>query len=94
MSKQEKKLREWENNTPVEADVDEVKSLIKAFIGKEHIKKSRGSHIKIQHEKLKGIQDYGVDGVCHIPTRGGKKVPGMYIKKLIRVIRIINEKLG
>ena len=92
MSKQEKRFIEWKNNPPIEADVDEVKSLIKAFIGKEcFIKDSKGSHIKIQHEKLKGIPDFGVDGRCHIPTKSGKKVKGIYIKKLINVIEIISE---
>lgn len=91
MSKQEKRFNEWKNNSPIEADVDEVKSLIKALIGKECIKKSTGSHIKIQHERLKGIPDFGVDGRCHIPTKSGKKVKGIYIEKLIRVIEIIRE---
>lgn len=91
MSKQQKKFKKWKNNPPVEAGVDEVKSLIKAYFGKENLKEPGGSHMIVTHEKLKGLKDYGQKGEFGIPVKGGQKVKGFYIKDLIKAIDIIIE---
>ncbi len=92
MSKQEKRFIEWKNNPPKEARVNEVISVINAYIGKAYWKwGSKGSHITVRHEKLKGLKDYGQEGEFGIAVKGGQKVKGYYIKDLIKAIDIITE---
>ena len=90
MTRVEKKLDRWIDNTPKDAPKDEVLSMLDRFFPDRYEMKS-GSHIVVRDSRLKGIPDYGPDGDFDIPVQGGQRVKGFYLKKLAQAIRFLQE---
>ena len=80
----------WIKNLPKEARVGDVKTLLNHFFPGMWGQK-RSSHVVIRCEKLKSFPDYGPFGEISIPVKGGQKVKGFYIKRLVRAIALLRE---
>ena len=90
MSKVDKTLKKWLTNTPKDVPKDRVIALIKRFFPGQY-RQEGGSHIVIQDDRLIGIHGYGLEGDFDIPTKGGQKVKGFYLKKLAHTIKLLGE---
>ncbi len=90
MSKAEKRLKKWKNNTPKQVPRHEVEAMLDRYFPGEWEFKS-GSHIVVTNEDLKGVEDYGPDGDFDIPIKGGQQVKGVYLKKLVYTIDLLKE---
>jgi|WetSurMetagenome_2_1015567.scaffolds.fasta_scaffold02398_13 hypothetical protein len=93
MGKAEKRLKSWSQNTPPDAPVGEVKAVLKRYFPGKYEEKA-GSHIVVRHEKLKGCQEFGINGEFTIPVKSGQKVKGWYLKRLVRAIELVEERKG
>lgn len=87
MSKIEKKLNKWLNNTPKEAPKKEVLAVIKRFF--DDWSHGTGSHIAIHDDRLKGHPKC-FNGDFTVVVKGGQKVPGQYLKRLAKIIEFLN----
>lgn len=86
MSKADKTIKKWLNNTPTDAPIDRVTPILDRFFGKDHYEKKSGSHIVVSDERLKGVEGYGPDGDFSVPVKSGQKVKGCYLKRIAQTI--------
>ncbi|PWI46402.1 hypothetical protein CEE45_16980 [Candidatus Heimdallarchaeota archaeon B3_Heim] len=77
-----------------ELTVDEVLNIVKNYF--ERYERKKGSHIKVQDQRLKKFKEhfpddelFSLNGEFIIPTKGGKKVKQWYVKRLLEAIEII-----
>jgi hypothetical protein len=90
MSKHEKKLKKWLENTPTDAPKEEVVAVLdRCFSGQWRF--VRGSHIVVQDDRLASHPDYGPEGDFDIPVKGGQKVKGVYLRRLAQTIQLLEE---
>lgn len=90
MSKADKKIEKWLNNTPTEDRIEAVEAALERHLPGQYEKKS-GSHIIVKHEILKGLDEFGPLGELSIPVKSGQKVKGVYLKKLAVLLTLIKE---
>ncbi len=92
MSKIDKKLKKWENGKQEESLETVIAVIEKKIPGCLKVKSTRGSHnYFIYHECLTAYpEDYGALGEMHFPVKG-KKVKPIYLKKIVKVIKLIEE---
>ena len=93
MSKAEKTLEKWLDNTPKEEPIDKVEAFIKRHFPDQHNQDS-SSHIVITDELLKGIPGFGPMGDFSVPVKGGQKVKGYYLRMLAETVRLLQELRG
>ena len=91
MGKPEKLLKKWRLNRPKEARFQEVKTVLNAYFPGMWEEKS-GSHIVVRHELLIGISVFGPKGEFNVVKKHGQKVKGHYLKDILKVISIIEER--
>lgn len=91
MGKRDKLLERWRTNTPRDAPIDEVEGVIDYFFGDSRAKGRRGSHIVIRDDRLRNKGEFGPLGRIEIPVKGGQRVKGIYLERLIRAIDILKE---
>lgn len=93
MSKVDKRLNKWLDNTPVDAPVSEVIGILDRFFdGLYSNPKGGSSHYVVRDERLKAFPDlYGHNGEFTVPVKGGQKVKGVYLKRLSQTIKLIKE---
>ena len=77
-----------------ELSVSEVLNIIKSYFELFEFKK--GSHIKVKDSRLKKFKEaspydiqFSINGEFIIPTKGGKNVKQIYVKRLLDAIEII-----
>ena len=68
MSRVDKKLNKWLQNTPIDAPKDAVLAVIERFFSGRW-RQTGGSHIVIQDDRLIGIPEYGPAGDFDIPVK-------------------------
>lgn len=90
MAKVDKLLGNWRNNPPTDVPKEKVLAVLERFFPGQWEKK-KGSHIVIQDDRLIGVYDYGPAGDFDMPIKGGKKVKGVYLKKLAQTIELLKE---
>lgn len=90
MSRVQKTLNKWLNNTPTDEPRDKVEAMLNRYFEGKYEFKS-GSHIVVTDERLKGVPDYGPDGDFDVPVKGGQKVKGLYLKKIAQTIKLLEE---
>lgn len=90
MSRVDKKIEKWLKNTPIDEPVDSVKAIIERFFSGQYTH-SGSSHIVIQDDRLKGIQNYGPAGDFTVCVSKGKRVKGRYLYRLALTIRLLEE---
>jgi hypothetical protein len=90
MGKADKRLRNWLENAPTDAPVDQVRSVLKRYFPQGH-KEKPGSHIVAWDQSLIGREGFGPTGDFTIPVKGGQRVKGYYLERLARAIKIIAE---
>lgn len=86
MSTREKTLQTWKNNTPIDAPIDSVMSVIEHYFGKQV---QNGSHIMIKDERLQGWDGSDIAGVLTVCVAGGQKVKGYNLKNLASAIEYV-----
>jgi hypothetical protein len=91
MSKREKLLDKWRRNAPTAEPVDKVLAVIDHFFAQAEVNWQGGSHIIIEDQRLKGIDGFDALGHFEIPVRGGQKVIGKYLERLVKAIDILAE---
>lgn len=91
MGKAEKRLTAWRENPPVDVPISEVRAVLKRHFPNGY-KEKAGSHIIVRHEKLEGFGDFGHRGEFSIPVKGGQKVKGRYLKRLVAAVDILEER--
>ncbi|MBW1896650.1 MAG: hypothetical protein JRI47_06295 [Deltaproteobacteria bacterium] len=90
MSKYDKKLKKWLENTPTDVPKQQVVAVLdRCFSGQWRF--LRGSHIVVQDDRLIGYPGYGPEGDFDIPVKGGQKVKGVYLKRLAQTIKLLEE---
>ncbi len=82
LSKQSKRLEKWLDNPPTFAPIGEVESVIERYFPGSLKNRKTGSHIRVKHECLRGQPNFGPDGGFDIPSVGGQKVKGCYLRLL------------
>lgn len=90
MSRIDKKLEKWGTKPSTDAPVDEVVAVLDRFFDGCYENKA-GSHIVVRHEKLVGVSDFGPMGELTIAVKGGQRVKGIYLKRLVLAIEILRE---
>ena len=90
MGKVQKLFEKWADNVPKEARVQDVKTFLDHFFP-DMTDQDRTSHIVVRCEVLKAFQEYQPYGEISVPVKGGKKVKGFYIKRLIKAVHLIEE---
>lgn len=90
MSKVDKLLDKWLNNTPTDAPVNSVIAMIDRFFPDQWEQKG-SSHIIVWDKKLIGVPEYGPKGDFAIPVKGGQKVKKFYLKRLSSTIKLLEE---
>ena len=90
MAKVTKILVRWLNNTPTDARIDKVISILDRYFPGKYEQNST-SHIVVTDERLKGVPNCGPDGDFSIPVKGGQKVKGFYLKRLAGMIEFLNS---
>jgi len=90
MTKVDKTLEKWLNNTPKDAPKERVVAIIKRFFSGQYEQRS-GAHIVIQDDRLKGYPDCGPAGDFTVAITGGQKVKGHYLQRLAQIIRFLEE---
>jgi len=88
-------LKEWKNSIPKEERVRKVINVIKNFF--QHHEWKSGTHIKVTDERLlyykkklnTGDDKVAPDGSFQIIAKSGRTVPGLYIKRLLYMVKII-----
>jgi hypothetical protein len=91
MGRRDELLKKWRDNTPTDAPVSEVKSVVEHFFGDSQKKGTRGSHIVVKDKRLKDKGEFGPLGRFEIPIKGGQKVKGIYLRRLVSAIDIVME---
>ena len=86
MSKIDKILKKWESK-PTEVSKEEVITILKRFGFDLEFK--RGSHIIVSHSKLINQPDFGSLGEFTIPTKHGRSIKGVYLKRILIAIEIV-----
>jgi hypothetical protein len=89
MSKRDKKLKIWKNNTPKTVPKHEVEGILKYYLPNNYSWEG-GSHIVIQHDELLKYQQYKPFGEISIPCSGGQRFKGVYLKELVKVLEILD----
>ena len=90
MSKVDKILERWLQNTPTDEPKDRVIAIIDRFFPGQW-KQEKSSHVVIQDSRLIGIPSYGPAGDFDIPVKGGQRVKGYYLKKLAQTIKLLGD---
>lgn len=90
MTKVDKLLDKWLENTPTDAPIDSVKAILDRFFP-NHWDQKGSSHIVVWDKKLIGLPGYGPKGDFSIPVKGGQKVKGFYLKRLSATIKLLEE---
>ncbi len=88
MSKHKKLLKKLKSK-PKEMSRDEVINILEKYNFNLDFK--RGSHIVVQHEKLKNLPGYTPLGELTIPVRNGRYVIRVYLIRIINAIEIIES---
>ncbi len=88
MGRKEKLIKRWKKNRPAEVPINDVWTVIKGYFDPDCIRQ-KSSHIILSHEKLVDIPGFGSDGEFTVVVRGGQKVIGLYIKRLLLALEII-----
>lgn len=91
MGKAEKRMRAWSQNTPSDVPVSEVKAVLKRYFPGGYEEKG-GSHIIVRDERLKGCEGFGIDGDFPIAVKGGQRVKGVYLKRLVKAIELMGQR--
>jgi hypothetical protein len=90
VSKAEKILKKWLKNTPTEVPIDKVEAFLDRHFSGQYSQSST-SHIVVQDDKLKGMPDYGPNGDFTVVVKGGRKVKGVYLKRLAETVIFLQE---
>ncbi len=89
MTKRDKTLTKWKNNTPKEVRRDSVEAILDYYF-KGQYRWEGTSHVVLQDDRLLKYENYKPYGEISIPCKNGKKFRGRYIKELIKVIEILD----
>jgi len=92
MSKRQKLINKWKNNTPTTAKRREVEGILNIYFPGEYALE-KSSHIVVDSEKLKFLKSAPL-GILTIPLTNGRHVKGRYLKDLMRVIEEIEQLEG
>lgn len=90
MGKALKLFEKWTDNVPKEARLQDVKTFLSHFFPGMWDQQGT-SHIVVRCEALKIFPEYQPYGEISVPVKGGKKVKGFYIKRLIKAVYLIEE---
>lgn len=90
MGKALKLFEKWTDNVPKEARLQDVKTFLSHFFPGMWDQQGT-SHIVVRCEALKVFPEYQPYGEISVPVKGGKKVKGFYIKRLIKAVYLIEE---
>ncbi len=90
MGKGQKLLDQWADNPPKEARVQDVETFLNTYFPDMWDQK-KSSHIVVRCEALKAFPNYQPYGELSVPVKGGQKVKGFYIKKLIKAVQLLTE---
>lgn len=88
MGKKEQLVKRWRENRPAEVPINDVKTVIEGYFKSDCIRQ-RSSHIIISHKKLANFPNFGLYGELSIPIYKGQKVKGIYIRRLLYAIELI-----
>ena len=89
MSKYDKILKKW-GSKPKELRKDEILTVLQSFDFELDLKSV--SHIIVRHPKLVNQANFGIMGEFVVPSKHGRKVKGLYLKRILTAIEIIKEK--
>lgn len=90
MTKRQKLLDKWKQNTPKTARRSEVEAVLDHYFPNEYTWDG-GSHIVVENDLLKGLKDIAPLGILSIPVKNGRDVKGVYLKTLMKVIEYIQN---
>jgi len=88
MSKIYKTLNKWKKH-PILVEKREVLKVLERY--GFTIENKKGSHIIVSHKFLIDIPEFGANGEFTIPIKSGRKVKGVYLKRILLAIEIIEE---
>ncbi|MFW6333450.1 MAG: hypothetical protein ACOC23_09155 [Thermodesulfobacteriota bacterium] len=90
MGKGQKLLDRWADNLPREARRQEVITFLDTYF--PHMwTQNKSSHIVVRCDALKGFPGYQPYGEISVPIKGGQKVKGFYVKRLIKAVALLLE---
>ncbi len=90
MTRRDKILSSWEHKPPTDTSVEQVLGVLDYYFSKQY--EFKGSHIVIQHPRLKEYpKDYGPAGNFVVVVKGGQRVKGVYLKKLASTISFLKD---
>jgi len=81
------KILKRRKSCPTFVSREEVFSVLKRYGFKIEFK--RGSHVTVRHEALVGVKNFGLDGEFTIPIYKGHWVKGIYLKRILLAIGIV-----
>lgn len=91
MGREEKKLKTWLENTPVDgAPISQVRAVLERYFPGRYQNKPC-SHIIIKDERLKGLAGFDNSGRFSLPVSHGQRVKRKYLKDIARAVEIIRE---
>ncbi|MDM8548713.1 hypothetical protein QUF72_01495 [Desulfobacterales bacterium HSG2] len=88
--KPEKLIMGWRRRVPVEVLRNQLIAVLEKYFPGQYTWRG-GSHIVVQDDNLKGLEDYGSEGDFSIPVKSGKKVKRYYIKRLVKTIDLLEQ---
>ena len=90
MGKAHKLLEQWVDIIPREARIRDVKTFLNNYFPGMWSQEG-SSHMVVRCDALKAFPDYQPYGEISVPVKGGKKVKGFYIRKLIKAVQLLTE---
>jgi len=90
MGKAQKLFEKWADNAPKEVRVQDVKTFLNHFFP-DMWNHERTSHIVVRCEALKVFPEYQPYGEISVPVKGGKRVKGLYVDRLIKAVCLMEE---
>jgi len=90
MSRIEKRLRRWRENTPAAVPKKEIVGVLDRYFPGRHEGKS-GSHIVVRDPRLRNLADFGPNGEFTVVVESGQRVKRRYLKRVAQAVAIIEE---
>ena len=88
MGKANKLVEKWKKIKPVEVHIKDVKNVLNSYFYDQWFWEG-SSHIVVRNSNLKNYRDYQPYGEFSVPVKHGKRVKGIYIRKMLKAISLL-----
>ena len=91
MSKRDKLLASWKNQSQPSAPVETVEAILRHYFASGFFLAGGGSHqLRVSHPALFQHPHF-VGGTLSVPVTGGQSVKPFYLKRIVEAIEIVQE---